>query len=208
MTVISILESVSVIIASLTASGTIIYGIKAWRREYIGKRKLDLAEEVLALFYEARDAIRFIRSPASYSGEGRTRNAAPNETPEEKRINDNAYIAFERYNKRLELFNKIRSMRYRYMAQLGKDLSKPFDDLNNIVNDIFISATMLPYYWMEQGHHQWKNEAEFKQHLVEMNKHQAVFWEMTPDRDQITPRVDAVISEIEAQTAKIIGKSK
>jgi hypothetical protein len=40
MTVVSILESISVIIASVIASGTVVYGVNAWRREYIGKRKL------------------------------------------------------------------------------------------------------------------------------------------------------------------------
>jgi len=206
MDAIKILESISIILASIIASGTVIYGIKTWRREYIGKRNIELAEDVLALFYEARDAIRYMRSPAGYTGEGSTRNANPNESPEEKKINDNAYVVFERYNKRQELFNKIYSMRYRYMAQFGKDEAKPFDDLNNIVNDIFISATMLPYYWKEQGHRQWKTEAEFQKHLEEMEKHQAVFWEMRTDKDTITPRVDKVISDIEAQTFKIINK--
>ena len=147
MDVVGILESISVIFASLIVSFTVIFGVNAWRREYIGKRKLELAEEVLALFYEARDAIRYIRNPSGYVGEGSTRNAAPNESPEEKQISDNAYVVFERYNKRQDLFNKLYSMRYRYMAQFGKDSAKPFDDLNKIVNDIFISARMLSHYW-------------------------------------------------------------
>jgi hypothetical protein len=44
-----IAQSTSVILASLFA----IYGIDAWRREYVGKRRIELAEEVLALFYQA-----------------------------------------------------------------------------------------------------------------------------------------------------------
>jgi hypothetical protein len=208
MTAISILESVTVILASLIASGTVIYGINAWRREYLGKKELELAEEVLALFYEARDAIRFIRNPFSYGGEGGTRKPNPNETIEEKRIYDNAYVVYERYNKRQELFSKISSMRYRYMAQFGKEAAKPFDELNKIVNEIFIAAQMLPFYWIAQGHQLWKDEEEFKRHLSEMHKNEAVFWEMGKDRDKITPRVDALISEIEAQSTKIIKKSR
>ncbi len=201
MDVTNILESISLIVAAWT----VIIGVNAWRREYIGKRKLELAEEVLVLFYEAQDAIRYIRNPFGYGGEGSTRNVAPNELPEEKQINDNAHVVFERYNKRQDLFNKLYSMRYRYMARFGKDAAKPFDELNKIVNDIFISARMLPHYWKAQGHRQWKDDAEFRKHLDEMHKYEAVFWEMTPDRDHITPRVNAVISEIEAQCLKIIG---
>jgi len=204
MDVTNILESISIIIAAWA----VIIGVNAWRREYIGKRKLELAEEVLALFYEARDVISFIRSPFGFSGEGSTRNASPNETPEEKQINDRAYVVFERYNKRQDLFNKLYSMRYRYMARFGKDSAKPFDDLRKIVNEIFVSARMLSHYWKEQGRRTWKSEAEFKKHLEEMQKHEAIFWEMNADEDTIIPRVNAVISDIEAQCLKIIGKSK
>jgi len=198
----NILESVSLIIAAWV----VIIGVNAWRREYIGKRRIELAEEVLSLFYEARDVIRYIRNPFGYGGEGSTRNVDPNESPEEKRINDNAYVVFERYNKRQDLFNKLYSMRYRYMARFGKDSAKSFNDLQKIVNEIFISARMLPHYWKEQGHRNWKNNAEFEKHLEEMHKYETIFWEMTPDGDQIIPRVNAVVSDIEAQALKVIEK--
>lgn len=58
-----LIRNVLVIIASIVA----IYGIRAWRREFIGKRKIELAEEVLALFYETRDIIRYIRDPGGFS---------------------------------------------------------------------------------------------------------------------------------------------
>ncbi len=205
MDAVRILESIAVILASLVASGAVIYGVNAWRREYIGKRKLELAEEVLALFYEARDAISQIRNPFSFGGEGSTRNADPNESPEEKQINDNAYVVFERYNKRQEPFNKLYSMRYRYMAQFGKDTAKPFDELNKIVNNIFSSSRMLSHHWKQQGHRQWKDDKEFQQHLTQMRKHEAIFWEMDPEEDTIIPRVDKVISDIEAHTRSIIN---
>jgi hypothetical protein len=197
-----ILQSILIIIAAIVA----IIGVNAWRREYVGKRNIDLAEEVLALFYEARDVIRSIRSPFGFVGEGRTRNADPNESPEEKQIKDRAYVVFERYSKRQDLFSKLYSMRYRYMARFGKDSAKPFDDLNKIVNEIFSSAQMLEYYWKDQGHRAWRNEKEFEQHLKEMKKEEAIFWEMSPDKDPIKPKLDAAIADIEAHTLKIIGR--
>jgi len=200
MDVANILVSISIIIAAWA----VIIGVNAWRREYVGKRRLELAEEVLALFYEARDVIRYIRNPFSFVGEGSTRNAAPNESPEEKQLTDNAYVVFERYNKRQDLFNKLYSMRYRYMARFGRDSAKPFDDMHKIVNEIFISARMLPHYWKEQGQRDRKNDQEFQRHLEEMHKHEAIFWEMSPDKDPIMPRVNAVISDIEAQSNRII----
>ena len=124
MVVADILQSISLIIAAWA----VIVGVNAWRREYIGKKRHELAEEILALFYEARDVIRSIRNPFGYAGEGSTRNAGVNETPEQKDINDRAFVVIERYNKNRELFNKIHSMRYRYMAQFGEESANPFID--------------------------------------------------------------------------------
>jgi len=201
MDVTNILESISIILAAWA----VIIGVNAWRREYIGKRRLELAEDVLALFYEARDAISYIRNPSGHVGEGSTRNADPNESPEEKQINDNAYVVFERYNKRQDLFNKLYSMRYRYMARFGKDSAKPFNELNKIVNEIFVSARMLSHYWKQQGRRIWKNDKEFQQHLEEMHKYEAVFWEKGFSEDPVIPRLNTVISDIEAQCNRIIS---
>jgi len=100
------LKNISLIIAS----GTVIFGINAWRREFIGRRKIELAEETLVLFFEARDVVSWIRSPMGFAGEGQTRKAKENETPEEKEVMDHAFTVIERYNNRLELFNKIRAL--------------------------------------------------------------------------------------------------
>jgi hypothetical protein len=64
-----IIQSAAVTIASVVA----IYGISAWKVEFLGKRRIELAEEVLALFYQVRDAIESIRGSFGYEGEGKTR---------------------------------------------------------------------------------------------------------------------------------------
>lgn len=67
-----IAQAVSVV----AACWAIITGVGAWKREFIGKRKIELAEETLAAYFEIRDAIAFIRSPFSRSTEGSTRERA------------------------------------------------------------------------------------------------------------------------------------
>ena len=170
----------------------------------VGKRKIELAEEVLSLFYEARDAISYIRNIFGFVGEGNTRKADTNESPKDKKIYDDAYVVFERYNKYQEPFNKLYSMRYRYMARFGKDSAKPFFELQQIVNEIFSAASELPDYRKRQGSGCWQNEAEFEQHLKEMRELEAIVREHGSGRDLIKPRIDAVIFDIEAQTLKIV----
>ncbi len=53
MNIADVITAVSVAIAALA----FVVGVNAWRREFVGKRRIELAENVLALFYEAQDAI-------------------------------------------------------------------------------------------------------------------------------------------------------
>ena len=95
MTIADIITAVSVAIAALAFA----VGINAWRREFVRKRRIELAEDILARFYEAQDAIREIRNPFSYGREGTTRKRSEHETPEESKLLDQAYVVFERYQK-------------------------------------------------------------------------------------------------------------
>ena len=127
---IDIIQTVSVLAASLTA----IYGIQAWRREFVGKRRIELAEEVLALFYQAKDVLAWMRLPLRLTTESSTRKPESAETPEQEEINNVAYVFSKRYDEHSELFSRIRSLRYRFMAQFGRDASVPFDELKSIVD--------------------------------------------------------------------------
>jgi len=190
----SVLQSISVILACLT----IIFGVDAWRREFIGKRKIELAEDVLTRFYEARDAIARIRSPFSFSGEGSERTKSPNEGPEASELLDRAYVVFVRYEKEQELFNRLHALRYQAMARIALSAAQPFDDLRRVLNEIFASARILgSHYWPRQGRVRMAEE-EFQKHLKEMHQHEAVFWAGFDANDPIAARVEKAISHIES----------
>jgi hypothetical protein len=197
-----IFQSASVIIASLFA----IYGFDAWRREHIGKRQIELAEEVLALFYQARDAIEQIRSPFGFGGEGSSRKPQENEKPEHKQALDQAYVLIERYSHHSELFSKLHSLRYRFMAQVNVDAAAPFDALNRIVNELIISAhkmarlSTIPEWSLRTP------EAEQK-HRDEFLKVHDIYYGTGGEDDPITPKVQRVVDDIE-RTCRAIIESK
>ena len=56
---------------------------------------------------------------------------------------DQAYVLIERYNKHSELFARIHSLRYKFMALLGQEAAKPFDELNMIVNELIVSSHQM-----------------------------------------------------------------
>jgi hypothetical protein len=196
MSIADVITSISVAIAALA----FIAGINAWRREFVGKRRIELAESVLALFYEAQDAIREIRNPFSYVGEGATRKRSESETEEESQLLDKAYVVFERYKKREKLFAELHSMKYRVMATFSSNAGESFDELDRIINEIFSSAHILgTFYWKRKGLVRM-SEDEFQNHLEQMKKYEAVFWYMGEERDEITPRVQRAVSKIELIT--------
>ena len=195
---IDVFSGMSVAIAALSFA----WGVQAWRREFIGKRRIELAESVLALFYEAEDAIREIRSPFGMVGEGKSRERDSTEREEEAEFRDRAYVAFERYQKREKLFAELRSMKYRFMASFGTEAGEPFKELNLIINDIFISARMLcTNYWPRQGRVRM-SESEFEKHLSEMHRHEATFWFMTEETDQVGKRMRLAVQQIEEITRR------
>jgi hypothetical protein len=189
----NVITSISVAIAAIS----FVSGVSAWKREFIGKRQIELAESVLAMFYESEDAIREIRNPFSFTGEGKSRKRADYEREEESQLLDQAYVVFERYQKREKLFAELRSMKYRFMAAFGSQAGEPFKEMDKILNEIFISARMLgTHYWRRQGRVQMSDD-EFQKHLDAMHKHEAIFWYMGEDEDTISPRMCKVVQQVE-----------
>ena len=196
-----IAQNVSIILASLFA----IYGFDAWRREHVGVRRIELSEEVLSLFYQARDAIESIRSPFGFGGEGQTRKPNENETAEEKQSLDQAYVLIERYNKHSELFSRIHSLRYKFMALLGQEAAQPFDELNKIVNELLFASHQMARLAKQPLRH-FNSEAEEKKDRVNYLKTDRVYY-AGGDDDPIAPRVNQTISSIE-ETCRHIIESK
>lgn len=180
------------------AAISFVVGISTWRREFVGKRRIELAESVLALFYEAADAIQEIRSPFGSTDEGTTRKRSEREREEDSGALDQAYVVFERYQKREKLFAELRSMKYRVMATFGANAGEPFDELSKVLNEIFFSARMLgTFYWSGKERKPYSEE-ELQKHYEEMQKYEAVFWYKGEQDDQIGPRVRRAVEKIEA----------
>lgn len=197
-TFVDVLEQISILIGIWVA----IYGIDSWRREHRGKRQVELAEDALSLFYEAQDAIAGMRHPASYVSETEHIERGEHESEKAFEARKNAAIVFVRYEKHSELFNKIHAMRYRFMALIGKEEAKPFEDLRAIVNEIFIAARMLGRLWPQEY---FRKDGDREKHYEKIMKYEEVFWGVGGEEDPIEPRVVKVIEEMEKICAKVIA---
>lgn len=178
--------------AVILACWAIISGIGAWRREFIGKRQIELAEQVLAKFFEVKDAIAMIRSPFSSSAEGSSRKRSEHESRETSELLDRGYIVFERYSTKETVFADFNTLKYRFMASFGAEAEQIFTDTTTILNSIFVSAQMLgTHYWQRQGRVPMEPE-EGKQYLDEMQRHQRIFWDHGTDDDEVRKKLIAI----------------
>ncbi len=193
-------------IAVIIAAGVAIWGIRAWKREFVGKRRIELAEEVLSHFYEAKDAIRAIRSIVIYSGEGDSYKYSDSESDEEIEINRNAYVTYERNQKYHELFARIWAVRYRFAAYFGKDKIKPIDDLLRVRQDILRAADKIAK--LEKRLRLIKGDKEQEKKLCEeIWKRRLIPFGYGDEDDPIEPTLLKAENEIESICRKVIGNT-
>ena len=178
--------------AVIMACWAIVSGIGAWKREFIGKRQIELAEQVLAKFFEIKDSIAMIRSPFSSAEEGKSRKRSEHESSATSQLLDRGYIVFERYSKKETAFAEFSTLKYRFMASFGAGAEAIFNDTTGVLNSIFVSAQMLgTHYWQRQGRVPMTPD-EGTEHLAEMQRHQRIFWDHGDDDDEIRRKLASI----------------
>ncbi len=190
MTIADVITTFSAVVAAMS----FVSGVSAWRREYVGRRRIELAETVLAKFYEAADVIRDARSPHGWTDEGLSRQRQDNERPEETQSKNRAHVLFERLNKHRGLFAELQSLKYRFMATFGKSALEPFKELVSVRNDMIIAANTL-------GDYLWPREARgelTRRDAEDKRKYEKIFWSAPAQaNDAITQRVAGAVEKVE-----------
>jgi hypothetical protein len=116
-------------VAAAVAGWAAVRGLGAWRAETVGRRKAELAEEVLAQFYRARDVMTWARFPGDIG-------LYPSEAT-------GSGEAVERLARESQLFSQLQASRYRFMAYFGEDAAKPFDELRKMHREVLDAADSL-----------------------------------------------------------------
>jgi hypothetical protein len=178
-------------LTSAITAAVAVYGLGAWRAQTAGKRKLELAEQALVLFYEAADAIRHMRAPFSFESEQGDIVRQPNESDEKFDARKRVSVQYTRQQQYSELFSKLRAMRYKFKAVFGSQSGTPFEMLDGILNDIALSARMLAHLWGQRDF-EIKNEIQYD---ADRQKYESIFWQV--DQDEIADRVATMLGEVE-----------
>ena len=178
-------------IAGITASAVAVWGLTAWRRELTARRRAELAEQTLAMFYEARDLLAWVRTAGSFGGEGESREPEPNETEDDTRYRNATYVPIERLSHQAEFWGRFDAGRYPFMAVFGETNAEPFQTIREIRNRVRISAGMLL-----RTHGQVNEDRPERQQQWEKWEDD-IGWGPI-ENDKLAPKIDRAVSDIEA----------
>lgn len=170
-----------------------------WRQETIGKRRAELAEEVLADFYEAKDIIQAARSPFSRGDEGSSRKKSGTENEHDTGRLNAYYAVAERLHAKSEFFARLSARRYRFVAHFGLEAAKPYDQLREAYNEVIVAVQML---LMTERRQRLDDSA-----VEEERDWQKTIWHMSVEGDEIERRVGLAVSSIEATCRPIIQEN-
>jgi hypothetical protein len=122
---------------------SLLAGLVFWRFQLIGRRRFEVAEEVLIAFSRGKDGIEYIRSPLGYMGEGQSRKKPDNEDPDTARIRDRYHVPRERHKAVEENFVGLRKTQLLCLYHFGKEAADALGVLFEARHKIFVAADML-----------------------------------------------------------------
>jgi len=136
--------STAQLLGTITQTGGILVAcwkvtseIDAWRREYLGKRRTDLAEEVLVTFHEIREALLRVRYPA-YPAKMLETLHTPREAARHM-----AEVTQERLEQHEAILKKFEALKFRFLAHFPEDKALPFSTVADIVTAMKTSCLLL-----------------------------------------------------------------
>jgi hypothetical protein len=203
-----LLQSLPGTITAITATIGVwiaVQGLNRWRFETVGKRRAELAEEVLALFYEAYDAIIWSRYPHDLFADGANRGRKKDEDSVDKTRLDSYYAVVVRLQRKEELFAKLWAAQYRFIAHFGQDATRHFMEIRIIREEIFEAVRWLLIHSQAHTHERGLKETKEKLRIIFMPEKGYKLVEQ--ESDPIEERLDRVLTEIEAVCSPIISQS-
>lgn len=127
----------------IPAGLAIFAAMVGWRWQTVGKRRFELAEQLLVEFNLVADVLQNARLPISRGDEGSTRGRAINEQDEEIRLKDSYWVPVERINKSIGLFGEARKNELISKYFFGAEASQAFSTIKASTDKVVIASRML-----------------------------------------------------------------
>lgn len=176
-------------------------GLQKWRAEQLGKRRVELAEDILASYYEAIEVFRYIRNPVSFGGEGSTRVHGLDESQEKKKRLDAEFVTQEQINSQHDFFERVAQLRPRVRAVFGESVSEKFDLILKTRTNVALAAAFIPEIREEVN--LANNDDERQRARDELKRYQSIKWRRG-DSDEVETKLSDALVELESELLPMI----
>jgi hypothetical protein len=180
-----ILQAVAIIVTA----GFAIAGLHSWRRQTLGKRKVEVAEETLVIAHKIRNAIAYARLPVHGPEEGRTRPQRGDDGAFQK-VRNSYFVPVERLRAYDDDFAKLERQRLLCETYFGAEAGKPLIELADVRRRILAAARGLLSLPVARP----LNDRE----VASVDRWEALIWDYGEQSDELAAAVDRAVEEVEA----------
>jgi hypothetical protein len=180
----TILQALAIIVTAIFASRS----LHAWRQQLIGKRKFEIAEEILVATYKMRGNLAHVRGPLAWGGEGKSRPRQEDAVDSAADRKDMYFVPLERMQKLNDDFAQISKARLLAQVHFGPDAGTPFDAIARVFHDVAVAAHMLINTADER-------RPDVGEDLV--SGWEKTIWAISGGGDELATTISSAVSEIE-----------
>lgn len=180
--------------SSVTVAVCAVLALDAWKKEFIGKKKIEFAANLVKKAYEINDLISFVRSPFSRKTETDEIEKEINlENSSDIKGNSSFLIPKYRLIKIDEQIRNFFVLRSEAVMYFGKDIKYIFDKIIEIKTKISISSNVL---YRESKKASPKQRPEDEQ----------IIWETDDEDDPIKKELNTIIKDLEINLEPLYKK--
>lgn len=162
--------------------------LSQWRREGAGRRRMELAEQVLADFYQAQHQISKVRHPIGHLTEAYQRVGRDEEDEAVREWRDMYYPTFARLEQVSPFFAGMKARQFQAQAVFGDKLDAAYDKIELVLYRVRIAAEEL---YEDDPSVRQPTEAGFAKHLV---LRADIWWDRD---DELAKEVEGAIKQVE-----------
>lgn len=179
----------------IPAGIAIFAALVGWRWQIVGKRRFELAEQLLLQFNHAADVLQNARIPMSRANEGSTRGRDEHDPDEITRLKDSYWVPAERVNANIEVLAEARKNELIARYYFGPDAEKSFRAIKESADSVFEASRMLIMTVRHDGRPPVDQAALDRQHRWERD-----IWGTFNNED----RIHVAISEARSKLEKVL----
>lgn len=201
-----VLNGACAVVVAAAAAVTAVFaarGLNAWRSELSGRRKYELAEEVLLALRELDGLIAWIRSPVSTEDEQAEFVKGDNESSDDFHTRKMYSTAWLRYSKRQDFFEKFKALQFRAAVILDEQHEKPLADAVAVVDDVLQAGYWAANFARQYNEQVRQYQAGFTSRMggadwaAKMHEQEDVYWGTGKD-DPTKLRLTTAIAQAQA----------